>query len=135
MIHLRRLAIPTVLTLALVLACGDDPTSAPAAPIPGWLNVRLSTPHPDDGGVMFSVRGGPIDSLVSADYELMEVRESASARRMMLIGSIGSGIVARIRVPDIAKHGEYVVTVDQAAARGTYQQRDVSGYSASVEAP
>jgi hypothetical protein len=52
--------------------------------------------------------------------------------QLVVMGQIGDGAVARIRVPDLAKAGQYQVQVTAAAARGTYELRQVAAYRVTV---
>ena len=52
--------------------------------------------------------------------------------RVVLSGQIGDGDVLEFSVPDISKLGNYAVTVEQAAARGTYALLDPTGYNISL---
>jgi hypothetical protein len=58
---------------------------------------------------------------------------SRGIARILITGRIASGVVARMWVPDTRKVSLYVATVDEAAARVTYQLQDLSrGYAAGV---
>jgi hypothetical protein len=45
-------------------------------------------------------------------------------------GAIGSGTVAQVYVPDLARSAEYHATIVAAAARNTYTLQDLTGYRA-----
>ena len=130
---------PSILLIgvaALILSCGDSGSSGPEPtpdPIPGWLKVRFNSPNADDGGVMFTVAGGQIDSVRSAYSDLFVSTGSASPKRIVVAGNLISGIVAEIQVPDVGSVAQYNATVEQVAARGTFQQRAVSVFSLVVE--
>ncbi|MDP9176638.1 MAG: hypothetical protein M3O61_03060 [Gemmatimonadota bacterium] len=49
---------------------------------------------------------------------------------ILVRGNVASGVVARIRIPDRNQLTAYTVQVTQVAAKATYEQRSVSGYSA-----
>ncbi len=130
---------PLVLLLLVLLAtaCGKGDLVDPHTPdteraTPGWISLSLTTPRTDDGAVQMSVLGPAMDSL-----QLSGVGGFASlsggVARFLITGRIASGVVARIWVPDTRKASIYVATVDQAAARKTYQLQDLSqGYAARV---
>ncbi len=130
---------PLVLLLLVLLAtaCGSGELINPNTPdtdraTPGWVSLSLTTPRADDGAVQMSVLGPAMDSLQlsgAGGFAFM----SDGIARFLITGSIASGVVARIWVPDTRKASIYVATVDQAAARKTYQLQDVSqGYAARV---
>jgi len=62
--------------LALAVALGTCSGAEPAGP--GWLDVRLVSPAADDGGVLFVVRGAPIDSVRSSFPDLYTDEVGAS---------------------------------------------------------
>ena len=121
----------------LVLSCGDTNPSQPPPPpdpIPGWLRIRLNSPNTDDGGIMFTVSGGQIDSVRSSYPEVFFSPGTPSLRRIIVAGDLPSGsVLAEIMVPDVQSVADYATTVEQAAARETFEQRAVSGYSLVVE--
>ena len=124
--RLRRL-LPVALVLALTTCKGTEPAG------PGWLNVRLTSPAADDGGVMFVVRGGPIDSVRSTFPDTFTSRVSASEWKVIVVGNVASTTVARVWVPDLDAVAQYSATVEQVASGVTFAQRAVGGYGLTVE--
>jgi hypothetical protein len=121
-----------VLMLSLaggLLTCGEsiDPTG------PGWLNVVLDSPNLDDGGVMFTVQGGPIDSVRSSLPDVFDDRVSATQWRMIVIGDVPSAVIAQVWVPDADAASRYSATVEQAASATTFGQRSTGTYALRVE--
>ena len=125
------------LLLLLVVSCGEGPTHPGSARMtaasvkPGWLSVVLTTPNQNDGMVQLSVSGAPIDSLelTGSGYASL----GGGGGKLLVTGAVQSGIVARIWVPDLSAASRYQGTVEAAAARSTYQLRDVTqGYSVRV---
>ncbi len=51
--------------------------------------------------------------------------------KIAVVGSLASGVIAEIFVPDVERAANYSASVDQAAAR-TLEQRDVADYEVSV---
>ncbi len=115
-----------------VVTCGSEPV---APPTPGWVNVRLTTPNLDDGGILFTVTGAQIDSVRSTFPNTFLRRESASSVRVVIVGNLAAGTVAQILVPSIGAAGTYGATVVEVATRGTFAQRPTAGYTLSVESP
>ena len=133
----RFLTILLVLTGSFVLSCGDSGPSEPKPnenPVPGWLSVRLSTPNADDGGIMFTISGGQIDSIKSAYPDLFTSSAGNASKQVIVAGHLPTGVVvAELLVPNVELVANYGATVEQVAARDTYQQRPVSGVSLVVE--
>jgi hypothetical protein len=126
-------AAPLIALLALLAgACSSDAATAPAgppAPTGGWLTVQLSTPRTDDGAVQLSVAGPAIDSIAIIGYDGFATHTTTGGD-LVATGTIVSGDLARIHVPDLARTTEYQVVVTAAAARDTYALQQLSGYRA-----
>ena len=126
--------------LAGVYACGDgsvigpEPTPLPAAAVPGWLRVQLTTPNSDDGGIMFTVAGGPIDS-VRFVHEGFSSAVSDSIWRFLATGELSNGAIAQLLVPNADNPSVYRPEIQQVAALVTYEQRDLAGYRLQVVKP
>ena len=121
----------------LFLSCGDSTPSEPPPPpdpIPGWLRIRLNSPNSDDGGIMFTVAGGQIDSVRSAYPELFVSQGNPGSTRIIVAGDLTSGgLLAEIMVPDVGSVADYAATVEQVAARASFEQRQPSAFSLVVE--
>ena len=134
-----RIIRPLVLLALFLLAtaCGTGELTTPHTPdtdraTPGWVSLSLTTPRGDDGVVQISVVGPAMDSLqLSGTGGFASL--SGGVARFLITGRIASGVVARMWVPDTRKAAMYAATVNQAAARTTYQLQELSqGYAATV---
>jgi hypothetical protein len=94
--------------------------------------VTLTTPNSDDGAVLFTLSGGPVDSVEAVGHSVYSARIDANTLRVIVTGTLGPGPVARIRIPDQQQVSGYGAMVNQVAARTTYQQRDPGGYSLTL---
>ncbi len=121
------LALGDSVSLGLLASCSEraDPTG-------GTLNVTLASPNSDDGAVLFTLSGGPVDSVEAVGYSVYSARIGDNAVRVVVTGALAAGPVARIRIPDHRQSSGYSAVVNQVAARTTYQQRDSSHYSLTV---
>lgn len=121
--------------LALVsTTCNDSPTEG-SAPVKGYLEITMTTPANDDGGIMLIVTGGVVDSARSSYPNVLSRSESASSARIIVGGNLTSGKIAEIWVPDTRKVAQYTASVLEVAARGTFVQRSIGGYSVTVTRP
>ncbi len=123
--------------LANVYACGDGSVTGPEPtppPARGWLNVQLTTPNSDDGGIVFTVAGGPIDS-VRFVHEGFSSAVSDSIWRFLVTGELSNGAIAQLLVPNVHKSSIYRPEIEQVAALVTYEQRDLAGYRLQVVKP
>lgn len=134
-----RIRIPGILALVGlgVSSCGGDGGTG-NNPTPGNLTVMLVTAPAAPGAVMFTVSGGQITGVTaSGGYTKYETTLSQSSRRIMLTGNIVAGALVTIAVPDINKVGQYGVTINQVAGRGTdpspYAQLGAGGFGIDVQ--
>lgn len=125
------------LALTGTLSCGggeDDGGVLEPEADPGFVNVNLTTPNTTDGALLLTVSGGTLDSLDAPGLRLFTSVTNASSATLLVAGDISAGTVARFWVPDRANVdvGLYRAVLQQAAARTTYEQLDVSSYSMTV---
>jgi hypothetical protein len=119
-----------VLSICLLYSAGcSHDTSGPTA---GTLNVTLASPYSDDGAVLFTISGGPIDSVAAPGQEVYTARADANTLRVILLGDLAAGTVAQLYLSDMRLAPNYSATVNQAAARGSYTQRDPTGYTLTL---
>jgi hypothetical protein len=116
------------LLVAFLVACSDDSNS----PTAGAMNLNLATPNSDDGGLLFTLTGGPVDSVVATGGRVYSAKVDPNSFRVLIAGNVAAGTIARIYLPDLRRAGEYSATVTQAAARGSYVQRDPAGYTLTL---
>jgi len=119
-----------LLAAILTAACSSSDSSGP---VPGTLQVVLTSPNTDDGAVMLEVNGDVDSVSAPAGYTLYQAAPSATVVRAIVTGSIASGgTLLTLHVPDVGKASSYATQLLQVSARGTYAQRPVGGYSLQV---
>ena len=123
----RLLALVGLMGLASLAGCSNN-----TGPTAGALNVSLTSPNTDDGAVLLTISGGPVDSVEAIGYTLYTAPAGPNTLRLIATGNVGSGTIARIHVPDARQASRYVTSIDQVAARSTYAQRDQAQYSVSL---
>jgi len=121
----RRLA--AVAAVVLLAGCGGS-----TGPTAGTLKVNLATPHTDDGGMLLTITGGPIDSIEALGNQVYTFRADANSLRIIIAGELAAGTVARIHVPDTQQASQYSAAVGQVAARADFAQRDPALYSVTL---
>ena len=128
---IRALALGLV---ASVWGCGigDNPVQ-PAQPDPGPLHVRLTVPpQARDIGAMLVVEGPGIDSLSAPGFELIQADEASSSRREAIIaGSLSTGPVLQVWVPDRRQLADYRVTLMQVSG-DDYGLEDLTQYGIAI---
>ena len=125
-----RRVLPLML-LAGVLSCGG--TTEPPGPEAGVVVATLNTPNDRDGALLIRIIGEQTGLKASGSYRLATANATQGTTvRVILSGEVGDGDVLEFTVPDISKLNTYAVTVEQAAARGTYALLDPTGYNISL---
>ena len=126
--------------VSIVLAgpsCGGDSGggTAPPPPDPGPVHLVLSTPNPDDGGLLLAVSGGPVTSLGSAGFDYTGTATSTGARAIVR-GDLTGGTVLVLNLPDRNRLDSYSVQLQQVSARApSYRQRVLTGYQLTLVHP
>lgn len=105
--------------LIVVMGCADV---API-PAPGTLVVELVATSPDAGALVFTVSGGPVTRVVAPGYEVTS-RSDASGTHILVSGTLRTGTLVRLDVPELSRAGAYAVTVDQVADGVTFALLD-----------
>lgn len=133
MTPLRRMFAAT--TVALVLACKGDST----APTPGTLTVSLTTPNSGtDGAVMLTLTApvAPSSLAAGAGLTLWGAPMTTTSATLALTGTLSTGPILTLQVPDTRQVGQYAVTLLQVAATAAdgFVRRPplLPGYSATV---
>jgi hypothetical protein len=134
-------------TIMSIAACGGDatgptpavPPTPPASATPGRLTVSLTTPNTDDGALLATLSGGVLDSITvvaGSTSRVQTARPSATTVRLIILAAPGQAVKAgelvSFWVPDVAQVARYSGSVEQVAARVTYAQRVLVGYSLRI---
>ena len=123
----RRIGLAALAAAMVLGACSHNPTG----PVAGTLSIQLQSPNSGlDAAILFTltgpdpitnVRAVPGDTLWSTDF-------SSTTSKILLTGTIASGVILRFDVPDVNRMAEYLVTVDQVAGASDYSLRGTGGY-------
>ena len=128
---IRALALGLV---ASAWSCGiGEDLVQPAQPDPGPLHVQLTVPpEARDIGAMLVVEGPGIDSLSAPGFELIQADEASSSRREAIIaGSLSTGPVLQVWVPDRRQLGDYRVQLVQVSG-DDYGLEDLTQYGIAI---
>ena len=120
-------ARPALMLSALLFSCssGTGPTS-------GILNGKLSSLRGDDGAVLFTITGGPVESVEAVSGTVRSAQINANTLRVVITGNLSAGTIARVRIADASQASRYSIAVNQVAARSTYVARDPGEYSVTL---
>lgn len=120
-----------IVALSASAACTDAPLGA--VPQPGTLLLRLTTPHEDDGALMFEVRGPAIDSATAANTSVRLFTRRAGDSRLVgiVVGAIAGGSVVTLHVPGAAATS-YTARIIEIADRHDLVRASLTGYAITV---
>ena len=123
-----RALVPGLVVSAWGCGIGEDLVQ-PVQPDPGPLQVRLAVPpQARDIGVLLVVEGPGIDSLSAPGFELIQADETSSNRReAIMAGSLSTGPVLQVWVPDRRQLADYRVQLMQVSG-DDYGLEDVTLY-------
>lgn len=115
-------------SMVAVLSCSGGSTG----PASGLLTLELHSANGDDGAVMFTITGGPVDSIEAEGHAVYSAPINSTTLRVVITGDLQSGTLARIRIPDRDQSAHYAGVIEQVAQRVSYIQRDPTGYEITV---
>lgn len=124
-----RLSIAAALVL-VTAACSSDPTEEqPPATV---ALLRLTSPHTDDGALLFTLTGPAIDSATTtnAALRLFTSRVSDTTLVGALVGPVGSGAVVTLH--GTGEPARYVARVLEVADRRNFLRESLTGYALTV---
>jgi hypothetical protein len=119
-----------LLALLAVAGCGGGSDLSP--PLSGPLDLVLDTPAKNDGIVLIEIAGGAVDSVTALGYRTEPSPDGTRPVRVVVSGALADGKLVRIWVPDRSRAPDYSATVLEAAARNTYELREVGDYRITV---
>ncbi|HEV2085510.1 MAG TPA: hypothetical protein VGR09_10535 [Gemmatimonadales bacterium] len=120
-------ARPALMLSVLLFSC-----SSGAGPTAGVLNVKLSSLRGDDGAVLFTISGGPVESVEAVSGTARSAQIDANTLRVVITGNLSAGAIARVRIADVTQASRYSAAVNQVAARSSYVPRDAGQYSITL---
>lgn len=111
-------------------ACTSDPTGEEQPATVALL--RLTSPHIDDGALLFTVTGPPIDSATTANASLRLFTSRVSDTTLVgaLVGPVGSGAVVTLH--GASQPARYVARLVEVADRRNFLRESLIGYALTV---
>jgi len=100
---------------------------------PGVLKVNLTTPNSGGDGAMLLTVNGPGVLMSAAPGAGLRVftQGFTTTSHVALTGTLRTGTILTIEVPDVGKASAYTATIQQVATPA-YQLRTLTGYSLTV---
>lgn len=114
--------------LGAALGCLDNSAT------PGTLKVKLTTPNAgSDGAILFTVTGPAVPLTTTAATGLrLFAQPLAATNHFAVTGSLPSGTIMTIEVPDVSRAGAYTATIQQVAATSYQLRPSLAGYTLTV---
>jgi hypothetical protein len=117
------------LILAILLASCSSGGTGPAS---GNLNVTIGSLQGDEGAVLFTITGGPVESVQAVNGAVYTAQIDPNTLRVVVIGNLSAGTIARVRIADLSQAAEYSAAITQVAVRSTYAPRDPALYPVTL---
>jgi len=119
----------SLLPVILLASCSSGTTG----PTSGNLNLNLASLQGDEGAVLFTITGGPVESVQATSGAVYLAQIEPNTLRVVVSGNLTAGTIARVRIADLSQAGQYSVAVNQVAVRSTYAPRDPGLYHVTLE--
>ena len=129
--YLRALALSAIVMLA---SCGEElPPGPPPPPSgPGFLRVLLQTPRSNDGALLITLSGGPLDSLRVSQTTLLTAPPGVNDQQLIIAGDVRAGVVLLFWVPERTNVANYRAVLNQVATRADFIQQSLTDYSLTI---
>jgi hypothetical protein len=124
--YLTRLG--SLVVLVVLASCGGGDGGPPPSQA-GDLVVTYFRGGPAVGAMLFTISGGPVQSVTAPSGVPLQVSfgsPAAGTTRVIVTGLLSTGDIAIVRVPDVTLSTSYTVHVDQVADNLTFSLIDPS---------
>ncbi len=134
----RTTRLASVAFLAILAACGGGVVSPPPPPPPpqsGDLTVSYVGSGAAIGAILFSISGGPVTSVSAAGGRPLQVSFApltTGTTKVVVAGTLTTGDILTVRIPDITLATSYTVGVEQVADNVTFSLIDTSLHTLTI---
>jgi hypothetical protein len=112
--------------IALLASCGGGEGGPPPSQA-GDLVISYFQGGPEIGAMLLTISGGPVESVTARSGQTLTVSFASSApgtTKVIITGTIRTGDILNVRVPDVTLSTSYVARVDQVADNVTFSLLD-----------
>lgn len=119
--------------LVLILGCGGEDGGTPPQ-VRGDLTLSYIGGTSDVGAVLLTISGGEVEAVaaIPAGVAVSFATPSPGVTPVVVTGTLASGDLLRIRVPDVNAAEGYVVRIDQVAHASTFALLDPTTSSFTI---
>jgi len=121
-----------IVAVAATVACGNTGTDPESNADPGFVRVSVTGPLMPNVAFKVRITGGALDSARVSGGALYFETLGPALHRAIVIGAPDRTRLVEFWVPDRNRVDSWAVNVEEVAATGTYEQRSVADYVATV---
>lgn len=124
----------SALLLSLLASCGGGNGGPPPSQA-GDLIVTYFQGGPAVGAMLFTITGGPVQAVTARSGVQLQVSSAspaANTTRVIVTGTLSTGDILNVRVPDVTLSTSYTVSVEQVADNLTYSLIELSGHTLTI---
>jgi hypothetical protein len=120
------------LAAAIALVVGCSKKKEPVGPTAGDLTVSYSSGTGNDGALLVLVTGPATSIQALGGYQISQASVGPNMTRVVLTGTINSGDILKLAVPDVDDTASYTIKVEAAADRATFALADQNLYTTTI---
>lgn len=130
---MRARLVCAVAAMALGLGCGGENGGTPPQ-VRGDLTLSHIVSGSDLGAVLLTISGGEVEAVtaIPAGVTVSFATQSPGITRVVVSGTLASGDLLKVRVPDVNAVDGYVVRIDQVAHAETFALLDPAASSFTI---
>ncbi len=124
----------SIAILGLLSACGGKDGGPPPSQA-GDLVVTYFQGGPTAGAMLLTITGGPVQGVTARSGQQLQVSFASSppgTTKVIVTGTLGTGDILNVRVPDVSLSTNYSVQVDQVADNLTFSLIDLAGHTLTI---
>jgi hypothetical protein len=126
------LSLLAMLALGSAGACSGENGGQPPVQA-GDLLVSYYQGGPEVGAMLLTVTGGPVQNVTALSGQQVGFASPfAGTTKVVVTGTLSTGDILRLRVPDVSQSTSYTVRVDQVADKVTFVLIDTTPYTFTV---